>query len=129
MKKNIMTISFLFGLLTLSLGVQNGAYALAVSPAYAESNAQSAIVSNNPGFHETICHYPIGNEIRAETIIVGQPAVLNAHLLHGDTYGECPLICPPGAVSCVSADGTPGIVWSYGTTVSSPHSQRDLKGS
>ena len=133
MKKSIMTISFLVGLLTLSLGGQNSAYA--------ESNAQSPFVSANPDFHETICHFPGGNGILPKTIVVGSPSVLEAHLKHGDLYGECPIICPPNATSCFGADGTPGLVGystagssgSSGTTgvagTTSPYSQRDLKGS
>jgi len=123
-------ISLFVALLALSLGSQGGAFSLAVSPAYAASNAQSPIVSNNPDFHETICHFPGGNNITPETIIVGSPSVLEAHLNHGDLYGKCPILCPPGATACVGADGVPGLV-GYGTadTTPPPYSQRELRGS
>lgn len=97
---------------------------------------------------ETICHYPQGNEINMQTIDVGEPSVLNAHLHHqNDHYGICPVICLSGATSCVSADGTPGIVIGSYTGpgmsggapgmpgaaddvyISRPSSLRNLKGS
>lgn len=36
----------------------------------------------------TICHHPPGNPENVQTLEVGLPALL-AHLLHGDTIGEC----------------------------------------
>ena len=39
-----------------------------------------------------ICHHPPGNPENGHTICIGEPAV-PAHLRHGDTMGECPVIC------------------------------------
>lgn len=122
-KKISVMIALFAAWMTLSLGNQSGSLAMAVPSAFADSSHGHGV------FQETICHYPIGNEINPQTITVGEPAVLNAHLHHGDTYGECPLICPPGAISCMGADGTPGLA-GYGTpSFAGPSSQRELKGS
>ena len=128
-QKNSLMTGLFVALLALSFGGQSGTFSLAMPSAYAQSNAQSPIVSANPDFHETICHFPQGNEINPQTIVVGEPAVLNAHLHHGDIYGACPLLCPPGAPSCVGPDGTPGLVWSGSGSYKRPSAHRELKGS
>ena len=129
-QKNSLMIGLFATMLALSIGSQNGALMVAAVPsAYAQTNAQSPNKSANPEFHETICHFP-GGGTTPQTVIVGSPAVLEAHLNHGDLYGKCPILCPAGATSCVGADGTPGLVgYSSPAPLTPPSSHRELKGS
>ena len=67
----------------------------------------------------TICHDG------SNTISVDDSAV-SGHLGHGDYLGECTCACPPGAASCVCADGKDGVTSPADLTP--PSSQRELKG-
>ena len=77
-------------------------------------------------FHETICHFTPGHGNSAETLTIGEPAVLNAHMHHGDTVGAC-LICPPGVDSCIRGDGKPGVPGPAVDTAGAS-SLRELRG-
>ena len=67
----------------------------------------------------TICHDG------SNTLSVDDSAVAG-HLGHGDYLGECTCACPPGAASCVCADGKDGVTSPATTTP--PSSQRDIRG-
>lgn len=55
----------------------------------------------------TICHVPEGDPANRQTITIGESAV-NAHLIHGDGVGECPLVRPePPAVPAPSPTTVP----------------------
>ncbi len=97
MKKNSLMIGLFTVLLMFSLGGQSTSFSLAASSAFADDD-----------FHETICHFTPGLGNSAETLTIGDPAVLNAHMHHGDTVGAC-LICPPGVDTCLRGDGKPGV--------------------
>lgn len=49
----------------------------------------------------TICHIPPGNPANAHEITVASPAVVNAHMKHGDTMGACPPGVGAGAAPVV----------------------------
>ncbi len=46
-------------------------------------------IDDGSGGGTTICHVPPGDPANAVTINIAQPAVLNAHLAHGDIVGAC----------------------------------------
>jgi len=71
------------------------------------------------GDKTTICH---GG---TNTLSVEESAV-DAHLAHGDYLGECTCACPPGAASCVCADGKDGV--TSPASLTSPSSHRELRG-
>jgi len=117
MKKNSLMIGLFTFLMIFTLGSPSALISLAVPSAFADSDDD---------FHETICHFTPGVGNSAETITVGEPAVLNAHMHHGDTVGAC-LICPPGADSCLRGDGKPGELSGAPADVT-PSSLRELRG-
>ena len=117
MKKYSLMIGLFAVLLTFSLGGPSTSMSLAVPSAFADSDDD---------FHETICHFTPGVNNRAETITVGEPAVLNAHMNHGDTVGAC-LICPPGVDVCIRGDGKPGVPGPAADDVK-PSSLRKVQG-
>ena len=67
----------------------------------------------------TICHDG------SNTLSVDDSAVAG-HLGHGDYLGECTCACPPGAASCVCADGKDGV--TSPASLTPPSSQRELRG-
>lgn len=99
MKKNSLMIGLFTLLMTFTLGSQSALISLAVPSAFADDD--------DDDFQETICHFSSGGGNPAETVTVGQPSVLAAHLYHGDTIGAC-LVCPPGVDICFRGDGKPG---------------------
>lgn len=76
MKENLLT-----GMFTILLAITLAASS--ASAANGNANGQ------DDDFHVTICHNPPGNPDNPQTITVGQPSVLNAHLEHGDSLGAC----------------------------------------
>ncbi len=121
MKKRSLMIGLFAVLLTFSLGNQSGSFSLAVPSALADLSYGEV--------KDKICHHPRGNETNFQTVDVGRPSVLNAHMHHhNDEYGAC-FVCPPGVASCFSADGSPGTIVTYGANTTGPSSQRNLKGS
>ncbi len=95
--------------ITLSLLTLITLFALSFSNGATGMNAALASDSDDDSQQTTICHYPIGNPDNFQTMNIGTPAVLSAHLKHGDTYGACPCLCPAGVEACICADGASGI--------------------
>ena len=122
MKKSSLMIGLFAILLTFTLGSQSASFSLAVPSAFATNGDETGT------FEATICHFTAGHGNSAETLTVGTPAVLNAHMHHGDTTGAC-LVCPPGVDSCFRADGKPGEPGApLGAGITPPPSQRNLRG-
>lgn len=117
-KKNILLFSLVV-LLVFAFSSQNNLFSLLIPSAFADRTD-----SGSDDFQVTLCHFTPGNS-EALTLIVGTPALVNAHLAHGDTSGAC-YFCPPGVSSCIDPDGDPGIPVT--TTPESPNSQRDIYG-
>ena len=113
MKKKTVLLFFLIALFMPVLSGQNGLFSLGVPSLFAEDD-----------FHAVLCHFTPGSS-EALTLDVGTPALLNAHLAHGDTTGEC-YFCSPGVSFCIDPDGDPGIPST--SQPESPDSQRAIFG-
>ena len=114
-KKNILLFS-LAVLLAFAFSSQNNLFSLVVPSAFADNDDDDDQVK--------LCHFAPGGGVEPMTLIVGTPALVNAHLAHGDTPGEC-FFCPPGIDPCEDSDGNSGIVPSQ---PDSSGSQRDIYG-
>jgi hypothetical protein len=118
-KKNILLFS-LAVLLAFAFSSQNNLFSLVIPSAFADRDD-----SSSDDTQVTLCHFPPGGGGGALTLTVGTPALVNAHLAHGDRSGPC-YVCPPGVSSCVGPDGNPGMPGT--SQPASPDSQRDIYG-
>lgn len=127
-KTSMMLVLFLAGLFTVSLDGPYEPVSLTVSSAVAGDHSDDDKDSDDDSvFQVTLCHFPPGTTDKPETLTVGTPALVNAHLAHGDFEGECPCLCPPGVASCVCGDGKGGLL-PPATSPSTPTSQRSISG-
>ena len=122
--KNSLLIVFFAALFAFTCITETRTFALDIPSAIAGSSDSNS--KSDSEDKVTICHFPPGNPMNAQTLEVAESAV-SAHVSnHEDTLGAC-FVCPAGAVSCVGPDGKPGTS-GVGIIPGAPSSQRALYG-